>query len=283
MIARISNCLVLTLVPWICNRYLDQRGSFAKRLRLQTFGFCNNSFPNMRFESSSLLSIVFFPKTGSRKLRFSIIVSLFFLLLLGLLDVFGADLKVIDSFFHTHRWELGNQWFFKLLYDWGPYPSLILGLSSLFAGVYLLVRTKSCRKCIPFVYPFLTLVVGPGLLVNAIFKDHWGRPRPRQLELYGEDQSYSRFWQPNFGNGSKSFPSGHASVGFHLCCLAFLHKNPFRKTCLTLGLLWGSLMGLARILQGGHYVTDVVASGGLVLLTCILLCPEETLRKLPKS
>ena len=113
MIARISNCLVLTLVPWICNRYLDQRGSFAKRLRLQTFGFCNNSFPNMRFESSSLLSIVFFPKTGSRKLRFLIIVSLFFLLLLGLLDVFGADLKVIDSFFHTHRWELGNQWFWS--------------------------------------------------------------------------------------------------------------------------------------------------------------------------
>jgi hypothetical protein len=31
----------------------------------------------------------------------------------------------------------------------------------------------------------LSVILGPGLLVNLVFKDHWGRPRPRQVVALG--------------------------------------------------------------------------------------------------
>ncbi|HBH49073.1 MAG TPA: PAP2 family protein, partial [Bacteroidales bacterium] len=31
----------------------------------------------------------------------------------------------------------------------------------------------------------LTIVLGPGLLVNATFKDNWGRPRPNEIVEFG--------------------------------------------------------------------------------------------------
>src|SRR5207244_1669813 len=33
----------------------------------------------------------------------------------------------------------------------------------------------------------LTLALGPGLVVNVGFKDHWGRVRPAQVTLFGKE------------------------------------------------------------------------------------------------
>jgi len=40
---------------------------------------------------------------------------------------------------------------------------------------------------------------------------------------------------------------------------------------LAAGLLYGALMGLARMIQGGHFLTDVIWSGILVYLTGLSL------------
>ena len=34
----------------------------------------------------------------------------------------------------------------------------------------------------------LSLIVGPGILVNLILKDHWGRPRPVHVTMFGGTQ-----------------------------------------------------------------------------------------------
>ena len=40
-----------------------------------------------------------------------------------------------------------------------------------------------------------------------------------------------------------------------------------RKQALLVSLIGGGLVGLVRVLQGGHYVSDVVASG-IIVWTC---------------
>ena len=231
---------------------------------------------------SSVISIsqTFIYHNRTTKFRLVLISSVGFLLLLTLLSLIGADQKINGLFFPANQWELGKLPFFKWLYDWGPLPSLLLGLTSMIWATVVLLKEKSFSKCTPYAFPFLTLVIGPGLIVNSIFKEHWGRARPRQIDLYGGTLAYTDFYKPNLETNGKSFPSGHASVGFHLCCLAFIRKNPFTPACFTFGIIWGLLIGLARILQGGHFITDVIASCYFVLLTCILLAPEKNLKKM---
>ena len=37
--------------------------------------------------------------------------------------------------------------------------------------------------------------LGPGLLVNVLLKDFWGRPRPHMVEEYGGGLPYTRVWE----------------------------------------------------------------------------------------
>lgn len=111
---------------------------------------------------------------------------------------------------------------------------------------------------------YLALSFGPGVLVNVVFKDHWGRPRPYQVLRDGKE--YSPFWQPHFSSHKdNSFPGGHASIGFFLG-VPFLALGR-RKTAVTVSLISGVVVGGVRILQGGHYFSDVVFSGIFVWLT----------------
>jgi lipid A 4'-phosphatase len=58
----------------------------------------------------------------------------------------------------------------------------------------------------------LSVVIGLGLMINSVFKDHWDRPRPRDVVQFGGTLHYTP--APLRGKGSESFPCGHCSVGF---------------------------------------------------------------------
>ncbi|QLQ32405.1 MAG: phosphatase PAP2 family protein [Candidatus Thiothrix singaporensis] len=115
---------------------------------------------------------------------------------------------------------------------------------------------------------------GPGLLVNSLFKDHWGRPRPLQVEQLGGQEHYA---PPGYfvANGhGRSFPSGHSSVGFAFIAFWFLlrrHKPTLAKMALLLSLLFGCTIGLTRMAAGGHFLSDVMWSGWVVLFASWLL------------
>jgi membrane-associated PAP2 superfamily phosphatase len=105
----------------------------------------------------------------------------------------------------------------------------------------------------------LSLALGPGLVVNAVFKDNWKRPRPRQTITLGGDHAYV----PPFriGPAGKSFPCGHCSVGFAYGALyyALRRRRPgAARTWLAASALAGTVMGLGRVASGGHFASDVV-------------------------
>lgn len=120
-------------------------------------------------------------------------------------------------------------------------------------------------------YVLLVLAVGPGLLVNAVFKDHWGRARPSQIVEFGGEKQFTPAWvMTDQCERNCSFVSGHASIGFYLLAFALLSRK-HRKSLLTLGVLSGLLVGWARVVQGGHFLSDVIFSGFVVYFTACIL------------
>lgn len=141
----------------------------------------------------------------------------------------------------------------------------LLGLSFMNRHpVAFLTKRKLC-------YLIAVMVVGPGLMVNSFFKDQWGRARPLQIEQFGGDKQFSIAFMPSDQcKRNCSFTSGDASVGFALFSWALLATR--RKRIFYIGALSaGGVIGVARIMQGAHFLSDVIFSGVFVYLVAYIL------------
>jgi lipid A 4'-phosphatase len=197
------------------------------------------------------------------------------LVLTALIAATGADLALESRFYIPGSgWIYSDAQPWSSLYHFGVYPAFAIGGASLAVIVagFFSARAYIYRKCAIFF--LLLLLLGPGLLVNAVFKDHWGRPRPRQMQLFGGDRCYHQVWERGEGGKGKSFPSGHASAAFYLIAPYFVLRRSSRSRGLIAlggGMAYGVLMGIARMVQGGHFPSDVVWAGGLVYLVGVTL------------
>jgi len=200
-------------------------------------------------------------------------------LILGILTVIFRVTKLdiaMESLFYSpdKGWFLrnANPWIF--LYHYGNIPGLALAS----AGVIVFVCGFFYRKALKYrkaaLFLGLVMVLGPGLVVNTTFKHYWGRPRPRQIQDFGGMQQYLPVWQKGIAGSGKSFPSGHASVAFYLFTPFFFFRKRAGKWALfflLLGITYGLFMGTARMVQGGHFPSDVVWAGGFTYLTGLVL------------
>ncbi len=180
------------------------------------------------------------------------------------------DLALQNSFFvQGEGWMYKNMQPWRFLYDYGNIPAIVLAVAFLLAwiGSFWIRQIASHRKV--FLFFVLLMLIGPGLVVNAIFKDHWGRPRPRHIEAFGGSQPFLYVWEKGETGEGKSFPSGHASMGFFLFSPYFIVRKRSKKWAvifLTVGVSAGFIIGLARMIQGGHFASDVLWAGGFVYL-----------------
>ena len=73
----------------------------------------------------------------------------------------------------------------------------------------ILPRHKMLISGRAVVFLIATLALAPGLLVNVVLKDHWGRPRPIDVAQFGGAQHFRAWWDPR-GDcpGNCSFVSG---------------------------------------------------------------------------
>ncbi len=113
-----------------------------------------------------------------------------------------------------------------------------------------------------------SFALGPGLLVNAVLKNHWGRPRPYQVQQFHGHAVFQKPWViSNQCNTNCSFVCGDASAAFAFWALLPLFRR--RRARVTYGLAvlgFGLCIGLLRMAQGGHFLSDVLLSGCLVYL-----------------
>ena len=189
----------------------------------------------------------------------------------------GGDLALARSYFTPGAgWTQEGAPLVQALYIFGPWLAAALALSGLGVGlrnVFGADRGSPAARRAWF-FPLLMLL-GPGLLVNAIGKDHWGRPRPKQLQEFGGPDTYITAGAIGpVAKDHKSFPSGHASMGFFLLAGYFVWRGRrplLARVSLAAGLLMGAAIGWARIVQGGHFLSDVIWAGALVFIAGELL------------
>lgn len=200
------------------------------------------------------------------------------ILLLLLLAPFSQeiDLSMAQYLYVDGFWDPP---FFNFLYKYGYYPANLIAWGSgiLFLGSFFYKKWMPLRRlCL---YLALVLAIGSGLIVHGVFKDHWGRPRPRQIVEFGGTNEYRPFWKPDFftKESAKSFVSGHASTGFYFFAPAMAAWRFKRKrqaaVWFGVALSLGFALGLARMAQGGHYFTDIVGAAVIKWYTALALLP----------
>jgi lipid A 4'-phosphatase len=207
------------------------------------------------------------------------------LVLITLTAVFrftDADLAGVRPFFagctpgdtFPDRWPLMLKFPWKTLYDWGYYPAWILGCGGLVVWLASFVWQKLEPWRDPGLFYGLLLLIGPGVLVNGVLKPYWGRPRPNAVIEFGGQREFLPVWQWGGGQEESSFPSGHASMGFYLMAPAFVYYRRRPRLALAfllLGLASGCIIGLARMVAGGHFPSDVLWAGGIVYLLALVI------------
>ncbi len=162
------------------------------------------------------------------------------------------------------------------LKDWGPvqfsYHSvqpLVYTLLALLAGLVAIrllpvpVPTRWRPRWTVIAYIALSLALGPGLVTNGLLKEHWGRARPAQTVEFGGTKAFSPALIPsNQCSHNCSFVTGHGAAGFYLVTFALLMApGRRRRMAMTGAVALGALIGLGRMMQGAHWLSDVVFSG----------------------
>jgi lipid A 4'-phosphatase len=198
------------------------------------------------------------------------------------------DNRVTGWFFNSgnmpNPWTYQTRLWVVVCYKGISILTALLGLSVIggFAGSFYFEKLKKYRSLC--VLMFLLLALGPGLVVNGVLKDHWGRPRPRETVNFGGQASYQAPFVIS-DKGGKSFPCGHCSVAFAFCGLALWLYDRRKKWAwfiLILSILGGLVVGLARVAVGAHYFSDVLVSGFAVFWVAWLLVtlfPKHCLTK----
>jgi lipid A 4'-phosphatase len=116
------------------------------------------------------------------------------------------------------------------------------------------------------VFLMITLLVGPGLLVEALLKPNWGRARPKDIALFGGDAAFTPpLWVADECAHNCSFVSGHAALAFWATAYAWFLPRKWRLAGIVVGTVFGLAMGFVRIAQGAHFLSDVIFAGVIVL------------------
>jgi len=106
----------------------------------------------------------------------------------------------------------------------------------------------------------VSLIIGPGLMVNEFLKSTSHRPRPRNTDFFGGDLVF--FPAGDFGGacGSNcSFVSGEAAgAGWLFCFALFLIPKKYRPLFMPLLIAISLTMPVMRLAYGGHYLSDIL-------------------------
>jgi lipid A 4'-phosphatase len=208
--------------------------------------------------------------------RTGLIIALVIAVMSGLL--FGLfpqlDLAVAR---HFHGYIDANQ----NVFAWRLYPPLMQARNvGLWIGTVLvapavaallvklvLPRRKMFISGRAVVFLIATLALAPGLMVNVLLKDHWGRPRPIDVVQFGGTQHFTAWWDPRGECPANcAFVSGDVAGAFWTIAPAALAPPQWRALAYGAALALGTGMAAIRVMAGAHFVSDAVFAGVFTFL-----------------
>jgi lipid A 4'-phosphatase len=109
-------------------------------------------------------------------------------------------------------------------------------------------------------YIALSFLLGPALVSNEVLKNNVGRARPAQVVEFGKQATFTPpFVISDQCTRNCAFVSGHASLGFAMITFAFLAAPGIRrKTAIAAAIAFGTIVGIGRMIQGAHWLSDVI-------------------------
>ena len=199
------------------------------------------------------------------------------LMLMGIITLVfrltDADIALQRYFYSPEKgWLLQFHPIWDFIYRFGIFPGYFLAFGGLVMITlsYWNVKYINYRKASMVL--IFTMIVGPGLIVNLVLKDHTGRPRPREITEFGGAEKFLCVCEKGATNEGKSFPCGHCSMGFYLAIpYLFLRnrKKILAYSVLAVGIGYGIIIGIARMMAGGHFASDVLWAGLIVWLIAL--------------
>jgi lipid A 4'-phosphatase len=183
----------------------------------------------------------------------------------------AIDIGVSKMFF-DEGFHLSDRWWPKFLHDgigWFIGASLAV-VVALYACNRLSKRNFFQVDGKRVAYLFIVLFLGAGLIVNVVFKDNFGRARPRDIAEFGGHKQFT----PAFTIGTEcrkncSFSSGEAAGGFFTLALALALSR--RRRALALAVAVGAVVSFWRIAAGAHFLSDTIVSFFVMLIVADVL------------
>jgi lipid A 4'-phosphatase len=199
----------------------------------------------------------------------------------GLLFGFYPDLDLrVARYFYGFTDGANNN------FAWRVYPPLMMARDAgLWVGTIIIVLVLAAltyKLILPrrsllipgraILFLIVTLALGPGLLVNVVLKDHWGRSRPIDVTQFNGSERFVPWWDPRGDCPNNcSFVSGDVSGAFWTIAPAVLVPPPLRAVAVGAALTLGTGMAAMRVMAGGHFVSDVIFAGVFTFLIIWLM------------
>jgi len=181
----------------------------------------------------------------------------------------GLDVRLQAPFYFPGApggdWPLGERQPWDFLYHWGTLPGVATAIGAVLVLGASFASPRWRQHRYPALFLVLVMAIGPGIIVNAIGKGLWGRPRPADLTVFGGLWEFKAPFIPGTPGRGRSFLCGHASMCFYLMSLFLLFPGWKGRAALAAGGILGILVGLARMMQGSHFASDVLLCGTLML------------------
>lgn len=161
-----------------------------------------------------------------------------------------------------------NNYIVQFIYYSIPILTKIFVAICLGAMIYIGIRDRSIKKMFlsGAFFLFISALIGPGLIVNSVMKENFGRARPSQITTFNGEKDFSKAFEfSQQCDHNCSFSSGHAAMGYYFTAIAYLFGGACFSLAYLSGLAFGTAVGLSRILMGGHFASDVLVSCFIVL------------------
>lgn len=121
----------------------------------------------------------------------------------------------------------------------------------------------------------LTFALGPGLLVNLVLKEHWGRQRPDAVVGRGGGSEWAAFrpWWDVSGpcRSNCSFVSGEVSAATVLVAAAAIVPGIAGGVVTALAIAVVAVVGALRLASGAHFLSDVLLAALFTHIVAILV------------
>ena len=151
----------------------------------------------------------------------------------------------------TWWWVRGINLYIPAIFRWMVFVAIALWI--------LATQRAQWRKWrLPLAFFILAGALGPGLVVNSVFKEHWQRARPYEVVNFGGNEQFTRAGViTDQCNNNCSFVSGHVACGFFFASLMLVQPRR-RRTWVVVGCVAGGVIAFARMADMAHWLSDAL-------------------------